>query len=86
VRDREARAARAAHPGGHDVPLRPGRRRRRRDRAAASFGGSARRRVAFSGRIGRKALDRGRHRAVLVARNSGSASPAVRLAFRIVRR
>jgi hypothetical protein len=42
--------------------------------------------IAFSGRIGRKALRPGRYRATLVARNAGGKSDAVRLTFRVVRR
>ena len=45
-----------------------------------------RHRVAFSGRIGRKALMPGRYRAVLVARNAAGRSVPARLAFRVVRR
>jgi hypothetical protein len=47
---------------------------------------AGRHRVAFSGRIGRKALRPGRYRATLVARNAAGASRSVRLAFRVVRR
>jgi hypothetical protein len=44
-------------------------------------------RVAFSGRLGRRALKPGAHRAVLVATDrAGNRSPAVRLRFRVVRR
>ncbi len=44
-------------------------------------------RVTFSGRLGRRALHRGRHRAVLVATDAaGNPSPAERVAFRVVRR
>jgi Tol biopolymer transport system component len=45
-----------------------------------------RHRVAFSGRIGRKALKPGRYRATLVARNAAGKSAPVRLGFRVVRR
>lgn len=43
-------------------------------------------RVAFSGRIGRRALKPGRYRAVLRARNEAGTSATVRRAFRVVRR
>ena len=42
--------------------------------------------IAFSGRVGRRALPRGRYRATLRARNAAGASQPVRLAFRVVRR
>ena len=42
--------------------------------------------IAFSGRVGRRPLRRGRYRAVLIARNAAGASKPVRLAFRVVRR
>jgi Tol biopolymer transport system component len=42
--------------------------------------------VAFSGRVGRKALRPGRYRATLVARNAGGKSDAVWLSFRVVKR
>jgi hypothetical protein len=43
-------------------------------------------RIALSGRIGRKALRRGKHRLTLIATDAaGNRSRAVRLAFRIVR-
>jgi len=45
-----------------------------------------RRSVAFSGRIGKKALRPGRYRAALYAANSAGKSPSVRLAFTVVRR
>jgi Tol biopolymer transport system component len=48
--------------------------------------GAKRHSIAFSGRIGRRALEAGRYRATLRARNAAGASRAVRLAFRIVRR
>jgi hypothetical protein len=46
----------------------------------------ARHRVAFSGRIGRKALAPARYRAALVARNAGGKSEPVKLKFRVVTR
>jgi Tol biopolymer transport system component len=51
-------------------------------------GGLAARRhsIAFSGRIGRKALKPSRYRAVLVARNAGGNSKPVKLTFRVVKR
>ncbi len=47
---------------------------------------AGRRRVAFSGRVGRRALRPGRYRAVLRASNAAGTSAPVRLAFTIVRR
>jgi hypothetical protein len=42
--------------------------------------------IAFSGRIGHKALKPARYRALLVARNAGGKSKSVKLSFRVVRR
>jgi hypothetical protein len=43
-------------------------------------------RKRFSGRIGRKTLSRGPHRATLVARDAaGNVSSPVRLSFRVVK-
>ena len=41
--------------------------------------------IAFSGRIGRKALKPARYRAVIVARNAGGKSKSVKLSFRVKR-
>jgi len=52
----------------------------------AGSGAAGTNRIAFSGRIGRRALKPGRYRIVAVARDeSGRASTARRAAFRVVR-
>jgi hypothetical protein len=88
------RAVAGRRAGGRCVRVRRGRPRTGRRctawaRAGALRRGFAegRRRVGFSGRIGRRALTPGRYRAVLTARDpSGNLSRARRIGFRVVRR
>lgn len=73
---------------------RPSRRLRRKPRCARWVAAGAltrrqlaagRRTVAFSGRIGRRALAPGAYRATIAARNAAGRAAPVRLAFRVVR-